>query len=163
MKNTKALQAMKESILTIGEYQPSQTFLSYSSVAIEFNGQPLILLGAEDDIETNEVAEKLLNSKIFFDLVSFVFNEPVMKGSLKKTIVKNKDFNNYKYLAIVESEQGLVEEGNGNGLLVAILPNENLKGLAFFITVNNELMRIFYPQAKPIIEEIKISEIPFYH
>ena len=70
MNNEQALQLLKESILSTGTYNPSESFNNSKSVALELNDKPIILLGWEDDQESNEIATRLISNHQFLQLIT---------------------------------------------------------------------------------------------
>lgn len=155
MNQEQGLKLLKESILTTGEFTPSQNFLSDRSVGIAINGKPIILLGWADDEESNHIADRLVSNSHFHRLVDYVFGSC---ESVEKITVHNSEVcKTISYPCITESEQGLVEDGQGSGTLVALILKDDRPDFGFGICVNNSIMQSFYPEAKPLSVQIELK------
>ena len=154
MNNEQALQLLKESILMTGTYNPSERFNNSKSVALELNDKPIIILGWEDDQESNDIATRLISSHHFLQLITHEYG---LIESLKKTIVTNREVcPDSSYNCIIKSEQGLIEDGQGAGELVAVILDDN-NALGFGICVNNDIMKCFYPNAKSLSSQVELN------
>lgn len=149
------LRLFIESIITVGFYKPSEWFLSGDSVAVMLDGQPILLVGPHDDVDSIEITDRLLASKHFKDLVGYVFGNSILaKGFVSNKLVCTKP----EYRCITKSEQGLEEDGNGTGDLVAVLPLDR-EDFAAGMCINSEIMLCFYPTATPLSKQIGLKPI----
>lgn len=140
-----------------GEFTPSKDFLSDRSVGIALNGKPIILLGWADDEESNHIADRLVSNSQFHQLLAYVFGscESVEKITVHNAAVCQA----ITYPCITESEQGVVEDGEGTGTLVALILKHDRLDFGFGICVNNSIMQSFYPQAKPLSVQIELKTL----
>lgn len=158
------LGILAESAITFGLYQPSDEFIEGNSIAILLEDKPIVMLGYEGCQQSQAVAERLLESMDFLKLVSYKFGNP-LPLELKIGVVSNaqtlKDYGVYsEYQAIVDSEQGVSEDGTGAGSLEAVLLPPNAKDVSFgyAMCVSNEMMKAFVPDAKDLSRSIAIKD-----
>lgn len=155
MTNKEALQLLKESILTTGTYVPSENFKNSNSIALELNGKPIILLGWEEDQESDNVANRLIENKHFLSLLKYEYG---FIESLEKKIVSNREScPKASYHCITTSKQGMIEDGKGIGDLVAIILNEK-DSLGFGMCINNSIMKCFFPYATTLSLQVELKD-----
>lgn len=158
ISNDQWLCLLKESILAVGKYIVEPEFYNGQSVAIILDETPVVLLGWPSEPLSHEVADRLLASEEFKTLV---FQENPQGKILRKAIVKNKDFCSLsqKYDCLTESQQGFEENGLGQGMLVAVFPNNDSISFALGACINNSIMKCFYPDAQDLSIDLNFCHL----
>lgn len=132
---------LKLSTLTPGTYSASADFVNSSHEAVFVNGHPVILCGPAGDQRSMEEAQALSVSSAFKQMMQaagWTVSE-VYPGVSAQQIRLGDQFT-----AIVSKESGQVEDGSGDGPLVAvILDSVNGTAIAAALCVNTETARIF--------------------
>lgn len=147
-------QLLKESPITPGKYKPSSDFKASSSVGIALDGKPIMLLGWSDDSDSHDVAARLLDNEDFATLVRYEYGS---SDNISKVIINNADIDNVReYNCITESKQGVVENGVGQGMLVAVTFKES-PVLSVGCCINNSVMQCFYPESTPLSIQISLD------
>lgn len=157
MNTVKALQLLKESVITSGTYRPSESFKRFTSVGIALKGKPILLLGWNDDEASQNVTDRLLVNEQFAELVQYIYGD---SAGLSKAVVKNSDACPLDlYLAIVKSEQGKEEDGTSEDELQGIVIDDR-QDFAVGLCINDSIMKCFYPAANSLSVQIEINKIP---
>lgn len=138
---TELARLLKLSTLTPGTYSASADFVNSSHEAVFVNGHPVILCGPAGDRRSMDEAQALSASSAFRQIMraaGWAVSE-VTPGVSAQQIRLGDQF-----AAIVSKESGLVEDGSGDGPLVAvILDSVNGTAIAAALCVNTETARIF--------------------
>ncbi|MGP9666516.1 hypothetical protein [Psychrobacter sp. AOP31-A1-22] len=154
LSNDIVLKLLAESPITPGKYKPSSDFKASSSVGIALDGKPIMLLGWSDDSDSHDVADRLLDNHDFATLVRYEYG---CSDNMAKVIIDNADIDsNQEYNCITESKQGVVEDGVGQGMLVAVTFKES-PVLSFSCCINNSVMQCFYPESTPLSTQISLD------
>lgn len=149
----KLRELLIQSALTVGFYNPSQEFKEHNSFAITLNGEPILFVGWADCENSYKQANQLLISNEFLDIVKQQFAEKILSDNallLDFKVVKNSILENKRYVCLAEKTQGELETGESEGELTAIVTIADNHVFAVLMAVNNEIMKIFKPNAKDI-------------
>lgn len=143
-----------KSTLTVGHYKPSQSVMTGDHAAVFSNRKPVYLSGPADDALSVSHAEKLAKSATFaHGLKKIGFDGPLSSG-----VVKGSDIDwQPVYSAVVQSESGIVENGQGEGLLIGINLTQN-KGLTTLMCVHTSIAQILDPMC-PELDDGQIFEL----
>lgn len=146
---------LKLSTLTPGTYSASEDFVASSHEAVFLNGYPVILCGPAGDPRSMEEAQALSESSAFrqmMEVAGWAVGEFYPGVSSLKYSVGDK------FPAIVSKESGQVEDGSGDGPLVAvILDSVNGTAIATALCVNTETARIFDKDAPELDDGRRLS------
>jgi hypothetical protein len=146
---------LKLSTLTPGTYSASEDFVNSSHEAVFVNEHPVILCGPAGDQRSMEEAKALSASSAFRQMMQaagWTVSE-VYPGVSGQQIRLGDQF-----AAIVSKESGQVEDGSGDGPLVAvILDSVNGTAIAAALCVNTEIARIFDPAVPELDDGRRLS------
>ncbi|MBD0788189.1 hypothetical protein HUO09_17680 [Vibrio sp. Y2-5] len=139
----KLKQLLIASPLTTGFYKPSKNIQTIDHAAIFVDGKPVYLSGYADCEDSIREANQLADAEMFrigLELAGIT-------GEISHGIVHGRDINwEPEYSAIVTSESGVFEAGEGKGILVGINLTQK-EPLSVLICVNDSLARILNPNA----------------
>lgn len=131
---------LKLSTVAPGLYAPTEEVKHGTHVAVFIGDKPILLCGPSDDPESVTMASAFALSPYFKHINGVAGNhgEPSV-GYLSGQIIKWQE----KESAIVEKLSGQVEDGNGEGSLIAIVLNDPKRVMAVAMCINTETARIF--------------------
>lgn len=161
LDTNKLRELLALSALTVGFYNPSAEFKEHNSFAITLNGEPILLVGWTDCGNSYKQANQLLVSNQFLQIVKQQFAEKILNDNallLDLKVVKNSILENKRYVCLAEKKQGEIETGESEGNLVTIIPIADNHVFAVLLAVNNEIMKIFKPDAKDIPQIVRVKK-----
>ena len=134
------------STLTPGRYSPSAVMKFVKHAAVLVGDRPVILTGRADDLGSVGQAARLAESVVFRRMVSGLYGA----GEVRVGAVDGNDIEWRDGMSVLVSKPaGQVEDGAGQGPLVAILTGEPRVGdpLATALAITTETARVFDPAA----------------
>lgn len=151
LNNSKTNELLKESIMTNGKYFPSDKFKEDSSVAIALGDKAILLMGWANDAEAHNQTDRLLANPEFANLVKYEYGN---SDNLYKVVVANiAACPGDEYVCLAESKQGVLDNGESTGMVVAVLPDNN-PSFGFGLCINSSLMLDIFPNAKPLSTQV---------
>ncbi len=146
---------LKISTLTFGTYKPSLSVMTSDNAAVLLDNQPIYLSGPADcEFSLNEAAQ-LACSEMF----KIGLNEIGLCGQLSSGIVSGADIKwKESHSAIVRSESGVVEDGQGTGALVGINLTENT-AFATLMCINDSIAKILDPECPELDDGHNLSKL----
>ena len=119
---TQLKELLVKSTITTGFYTPSEFVKNATHIAVLLDGKPVYLAGEADcEVSTNEA--KLIADN---DMYKLGLSKIGLTGELSYGVVSGSDIEwNDSHNAIVESESGVFEDGQGVGKLIGINLTEN--------------------------------------
>lgn len=151
---------LKESILALSYYDPSDDFYNEKSVGIAVNGKPLLVLGPSDDAKSNSIADRLLKCTDFVDAVEYQYGQVI----LTKVVVSNADIGKHQMLGLHESKQGVMDSPNdlrvkGAVLEAIFVPDpKSISSLALHCCIQTNIMKCFHPEANRLSYTLELKE-----
>ncbi|USD35614.1 MULTISPECIES: hypothetical protein [Vibrio] len=138
----KLKELLVKSTITTGPYTPSEFVKNTDHIAVLINGKPVYLAGESDcDASINE-AKQLASSEMY----KLALSKIGLTGELSYGVISGSDIDwQSSHHAIVKSESGVFEDGQGVGELIGINLTEN-QSLGVLMCVNDSLARILDPQ-----------------
>ncbi len=138
----KLKELLVKSTITTGSYTPSEFVRNAEHIAVLIDGKPVYLAGESDcDVSINE-AKQLANNEMY----KLGLSKIGLTGELSYGIVSGSDIDwQGSHNAIVKSDSGVFEDGQGVGELIGINLTEN-QSLGVLMCVNDSLARILDPQ-----------------
>lgn len=134
------------STLTPGKYSPTAVMKSVKHAAVLIGEQPVILTGRADDLKSVGQAAQLAASPVFRRMISSIRGA----GEFRVGAVDGSQIEWFEGMsALVSKPAGQVEDGVGNGPLLAVLIGapDVADALATALAVTTETARIFDPGA----------------
>ena len=147
------------STLTPGRYSPTAVMKSVKHAAVLIGERPAILTGRADDLESVGLAARLAASPVFQRMISSIHGA----GELRVGAVEGSDVEWLEGMsALVSKPAGQVEEGAGNGPLLAILIGapDVADALATALAITTETARIFDPAAPQLQAGREMNSVP---
>lgn len=141
-EQARQMELLRQSTLTPGAYKPTPAMRADSHVVLAIGREPLILLGPDNDYESNQIAQRLSASAEMASMVNTIY--PEWTGPLNVRIHHGNTLTwRTKMTALVQKSAGKVELGNENGSLIAVILDAHqprAAALAIAMATNNKVL-----------------------
>lgn len=143
---------LKESMISPSFYDPINNPYFEKCVAITINNKPFLLLGAANDQEAHDIADRLLKCSKFMEVVEYQFGNVI----LQKIEASNVKLPRHRLMGIHTCKQGELSIAEGptaepvNLKAIFIAAPYSISSFVLHCCIQDSIMKCFHPEAKTL-------------